>query len=222
MEKNNKTKISNKILLLGDSSVGKTSIILMYTKKKINTKHITTIGLDYATKEEKLKDGTIITLQIWDTAGQERFHSITKKLYKTSNGLLLIYDITSLNSFKNINIWLEQIKNENNENIQIILVGNKKDLENKREVSYSDGEKLAKSYGIDFYEVSALNNDGIDKIFHKIAVLLSGINNNYQDSIILDRKSHQSRNKELNKNDCCLFKKKKNEKNDISNNKDKI
>ena len=65
MEKNNKTKISNKILLLGDSSVGKTSIILMYTKKKINTKYITTIGLDYATKEEKLKDGTIITLQIW-------------------------------------------------------------------------------------------------------------------------------------------------------------
>ena len=212
MEKNKKKQFTNKILLLGDTAVGKTSIILMYTKKQITLKHITTIGLDYATKEEKLKDGTIIKLQIWDTAGQERFHAITNKLYKTSNGLILVYDITSLTSFKNINVWLEQIMKENKDekNIQIILVGNKNDLENKRQVSFSDGEKLAQIYGIQFYEVSALKNEGIDKIFHKIAVLLSGVNNNFTDSIILDRNSHQNKNDDTNKKSCCLTKSKNN------------
>ena len=206
----NNKKGSNKILLLGNTAVGKTSIILMYTKKTINPKHITTIGLDYATKEEQLKDGTIISLQIWDTAGQERYRAITNKLYKTSNGLILVYDITSLTSFKNINIWLEQIKNENDDNIQMILVGNKNDLENQRQVPFSDGEKLAQSYGIQFYEVSALKNEGIDKIFHKIAILLSGVNNNLIDSIILDRNSYKSKNEEMNQKGCCLLKKKNN------------
>ena len=212
MEKNKKKQFTNKILLLGDTAVGKTSIILMYTKKQITLKHITTIGLDYATKEEKLKDGTIIKLQIWDTAGQERFHAITNKLYKTSNGLILVYDITSLTSFKNINVWLEQIMKENKDekNIQIILVGNKNDLENERQVSFSDGEKLAQIYGIQFYEVSALKNEGIDKIFHKIAILLSGVNNNFTDSIILDRNSHQNKNDDTNKKSCCLTKSKNN------------
>ena len=212
MEKNKKKQFTNKILLLGDTEVGKTSIILMYTKKQITLKHITTIGLDYATKEEKLKDGTIIKLQIWDTAGQERFHAITNKLYKTSNGLILVYDITSLTSFKNINVWLEQIMKENKDekNIQIILVGNKNDLENERQVSFSDGEKLAQIYGIQFYEVSALKNEGIDKIFHKIAILLSGVNNNFTDSIILDRNSHQNKNDDTNKKSCCLTKSKNN------------
>ena len=215
MEKNKKKQFTNKILLLGDTAVGKTSIILMYTKKQITLKHITTIGLDYATKEEKLKDGTIIKLQIWDTAGQERFHAITNKLYKTSNGLILVYDITSLTSFKNINVWLEQIMKENKDekNIQIILVGNKNDLENERQVSFSDGEKLAQIYGIQFYEVSALKNEGIDKIFHKIAVLLSGVNNNFTDSIILDRNSHQNKNDDMNKKSCCLTKSKNNSNN---------
>ena len=205
MEKTKNNKVY-KILLLGDSSVGKTCIILMYTKGKINKNHITTIGLDYATKKEELKDGTIVMLQIWDTAGQERYHSITNKLYKTSEGLILVYDITSLTSFQNINHWLETIKNQNDDNIQIILVGNKKDLEKERQVSYNDGKTLAECYKIDFFEVSALNNDGITNIFQQIAIKLSGIKNNCNNSIMLDRNSHTRESIRENKKSCCLSK----------------
>ena len=216
MEKTKNNKVY-KILLLGDSSVGKTCIILMYTKGKINKNHITTIGLDYATKKEELKDGTTVMLQIWDTAGQERYHSITNKLYKTSEGLILVYDITSLESFQNINHWLETIKNQNDDKVQIILVGNKKDLEKERQVSHKDGEKLAEFYKIDFFEVSALKNDGIKNIFQQMATKLSGIKTNINNSVFLDRKSHTRESIRENKKGCCLFKSSNNkQKNNIN------
>ncbi len=199
--KNSKKKVY-KILLLGDMAVGKTSIIQMYTKNKIPQNHITTIGIDYATKMQKLNNGTEISFQIWDTAGQERFNSLTNKLYKSANGLILVYDITSIKSFENINKWLETIKRENNKNVKLLLVGNKIDLENQREVNFNQIKEFSENYGIDFIEISAKENIKVENVFIKIGELLCDTGEN-NDWIQL---KYEGSNNEKKKNDgdgCC-------------------
>ena len=198
--KNSKKKVY-KILLLGDMAVGKTSIIQMYTKNKIPQNHITTIGIDYATKIQKLNNGTEINFQIWDTAGQERFNSLTNKLYKSAQGLILVYDITSLKSFENINKWLETIKNENNKNVKVILVGNKIDLENKREVNYNQIKEFSENYGIDFIEISAKENIKVENVFIKIGELLSDLSEN-NDWVQINNDAPLKKKKSDN-NGCC-------------------
>ncbi len=197
-EKENKKKIY-KLLLLGDQAVGKTSIILRYTKDKIPKNHLTTIGLDYATKTETLKNGTNVTLQIWDTAGQERFNAITKKLYKSSHGLILVYDITRMQSFNNINKWLQTIKEENDENVKLILVGNKSDLENEREVHITEGQELADNFSISFFEISAKDNIGVKEIFLDIAEKLCFDNNIEKEWVQIQKENYSQSGKDK----CC-------------------
>ncbi len=197
---NSKKKVY-KILLLGDMAVGKTSIIQMYTKNKVPQNHITTIGIDYATKTQRLNNGTEISFQIWDTAGQERFNSLTNKLYKSAQGLILVYDITSLKSFENINKWLETIKNENNKNVKVILVGNKIDLENKREVNYNQIKEFSENYGIDFIEISAKENIKVENVFIKIGELLSDLSEN-NDWVQINNDAPLKKKKSDN-NGCC-------------------
>ena len=136
-KKNTKTSIDSiyKVLLLGDTTVGKTCILLKYTDKIFQETHMMTIGLDYRLKTMKLKSGKDVKLQIWDTAGQDRFRSITKNYYKGSHGIILIYDVTSLKTFENVKSWVSQIHEEISDKVVIYLVANKIDMETERKVS---------------------------------------------------------------------------------------
>ena len=164
-----------KVLLLGDTNVGKTCFLFKYTDNTFHENHIATIGLDYRVKKIKLKNGKEISLQIWDTAGQDRFRAITKNYYKGAHGIVLIYDITNNQTFENVSKWVNQIHEEVSLNVVIFLAGNKIDLEEKREISYEIGEKLAKELGCTFFEASAKTGVNIDEIFNELAESLDVI-----------------------------------------------
>ena len=157
-----------KILLLGDSSVGKTCFLMRYTDNTFQEIHMSTIGLDYKLKNVQLDDGKMVKIQIWDTAGQDRFRSITKNYYKGAHGIILIYDITNKKSFENVRTWINQIKEEVSEKVSIILVGNKIDDEEHRVVATEDGEKIAKELGLMFFECSAKSGVNIDSTFNEL------------------------------------------------------
>ena len=157
-----------KVLLLGDSSVGKTCFLMKYTDEAFQETHMATIGLDYRLKSMKLKNGKTVKIQIWDTAGQDRFRSITKNYYKGSHGIILIYDITNPITFENITHWVSQVREEASKNVVIYLIGNKIDLEEERKVSTEEGEKLAEKLGLPFNETSALEGTNINETFDDI------------------------------------------------------
>ena len=157
-----------KVLLLGDSTVGKTCILLKYTDKIFQETHMMTIGLDYRLKTMTLQSGKEVKLQIWDTAGQDRFRSITKNYYKGSHGIILIYDVTSLKTFENVKSWVSQIHEEISDKVVIYLVGNKIDMDDERKVQTEEGQKLAEELGVPFVETSAKSGENIDNIFSDI------------------------------------------------------
>ena len=157
-----------KVLLLGDSSVGKTCFLMKYTDEAFQETHMATIGLDYRLKSMKLKNGKTVKIQIWDTAGQDRFRSITKNYYKGSHGIILIYDITNPITFENITHWVSQVREEASKNVVIYLIGNKIDLEEERKVSTEEGEKLAEKLGLPFNETSAFDGTNINETFDDI------------------------------------------------------
>ena len=158
-----------KVLLLGDATVGKTCFLIQFTDKVFIENHITTIGLDYRLKTMTLKDEKKIKLQIWDTAGQDRFRAITRNYYKSAHGVILIYDVTSKDTFLNIKKWIASIKDEAQKNIVIFIVGNKIDLPEKRKVTTQEGKELAEKYGLPFFETSAKTGDNVKEIFNDIA-----------------------------------------------------
>ena len=158
-----------KVLLLGDSTVGKTCFLLRYCDKAFEDAHLTTVGLDYRLKNMVLKNEKNVKLQIWDTAGQDRFRAITKNYYKGANGIILIYDVTNLQSYENVKNWIAQIKESANQNVIIYLVGNKIDIkEEDRCVKTEDGKKLAEEFKLPFFESSAKNGININEIFEQI------------------------------------------------------
>ena len=158
-----------KVLLLGDSSVGKTCFLLRYCDKTFQEAHLSTIGLDYRLKTMTLKNNKNIKLQIWDTAGQDRFRALTKNYYKGANGIILIYDISTTQTFENVKVWINQIKEEANANVIIYLVGNKIDLpKDKRTVSEEEGQKLADEYKFLFKEASAKEGTNVNEIFQEL------------------------------------------------------
>ena len=157
-----------KILLLGDSSVGKTCFLMRYTDNTFQDIHMSTIGLDYKLKNVQLENGKMVKIQVWDTAGQDRFRSITKNYYKGAHGIILIYDVTEQKSFDNVKNWMAQIKEEVSERVSIVLVGNKIDDEDNRKISTEQGESMAKDYEIMFFECSAKTGQNIDEIFNNL------------------------------------------------------
>ena len=158
-----------KVLLLGDSSVGKTCVLLRYCDKTFQEAHLSTIGLDYRLKTMTLENGKNIKLQIWDTAGQDRFRAITKNYYKGANGIILIYDVTNLQTYENVKNWINQIKEEANPNVVIYLAGNKIDVnEELRVVRTEEGQKIADEYNLAFYETSAKSGININEIFEDL------------------------------------------------------
>ena len=153
-------KIKIKVMTLGNYSVGKTSFIQRVISNKFTYSHFSTIGYDYKFKDIILPNGEKVTIQFIDTAGQERFFSIAKNMIKNADGIILIYDITKKQTFESISNWMENIRENKGENFPIILIGNKSDLEDEREISKEEGEAKANQLKLHFFETS--NKDGIN------------------------------------------------------------
>ncbi|XP_076440759.1 ras-related protein Rab-10-like [Babylonia areolata] len=157
-----------KLLLIGDSGVGKTCLLFRFSDDAFNTTFISTIGIDFKIKTVEL-GGKKIKLQIWDTAGQERFHTITTSYYRGAMGIMLVYDITNAKTFENISKWLRNIDEHANEDVEKMILGNKCDMEDKRQVATNRGESIAKEHCIPFLETSAKANINVERAFMDLA-----------------------------------------------------
>jgi len=158
-----------RILMVGDSSVGKTSLVMRFDDKGFLNKYATTIGVDYSDRLVEV-DGDEYKLQVWDTAGQERFRALTSSFFKRADGFCLCYDISSRHSFDNVNRWMKDICEQAPSGFNLILVGNKCDVpEARREVAYQEGVDLAGEFGAPFLEASAKTDRNVDDVFMTVA-----------------------------------------------------
>jgi Ras-related protein Rab-1A len=158
-----------KLLLIGDSGVGKSSLLTRFTESVFSDSYMSTIGVDFKIQTLMIDD-KIVKLQIWDTAGQERFRTITSSYYRGAHGICIVYDTTDVNSFNNINIWLKEINNHCSEKVCIMLIGNKIDLKEERQVSTEEGKDFADRYNMKFIETSSKTNINVEKMFIDLAV----------------------------------------------------
>lgn len=158
-----------KILMLGESGVGKSSILTRFVDDKFSTNFLTTLGVEYKHKTIMINDKKVMT-QVWDTAGQEKFRTITPVYYRKVDGVVMVYDITDRNSFESINYWMKNLKDNADSNIKVILIGNKFDLADKRAVSKEEGDNLAESYGLKFMEASAKSRHNVNDLFASLSV----------------------------------------------------
>ena len=196
-----------KLILIGDSCVGKSNILLKYLKNEFDPNSRATVGVEFDTKNIIINNKKI-KIQIWDTAGQERYRSITSAYYKGAKGALIVYDITRKCTFDNIDKWISDLKLNGDKNICIVILGNKSDLDDKREVSKDDGIKKSEMYKTAFLETSALNGDNIGKAFDEIIEQI--IQNNksfFEDSNKkeMDKGVNLNEsNKDNDKKKCCI------------------
>ncbi|XP_029652212.1 ras-related protein Rab-37-like isoform X1 [Octopus sinensis] len=161
--------VSCKVMLLGDSGVGKTCLLVQFKDGTfLSGSFISTVGIDFRNKVVDI-DGTKIKLQIWDTAGQERFRSVTNAYYRDAHALLLLYDVTNKTSFDNIRAWLTEINEYAQEDVVIMLLGNKADMSGDKIVRREDGERLARDHNVAFMETSAKTGMNVDLAFMAIA-----------------------------------------------------
>eukprot|EP01038_Epipyxis_sp_PR26KG_P010212 gene10212-13740_t len=156
-----------KVVLIGDSGVGKSNLLSRFTRNEFNLESKSTIGVEFATKSIQV-DAKTIKAQIWDTAGQERYRAITSAYYRGAVGALLVYDISKHVTFENVERWLKELKDHAEQNIVIMLVGNKSDLRHKRAVTTEDAMAFAESNNLAFIETSALDATGVDEAFRQI------------------------------------------------------
>ena len=188
-----------KVLLLGDTDVGKSSLILRYTEETFNSKLVNSIGVDFKMKKKEI-DGKIIKVQIWDTAGHERFRSITYSYYRGANAIIIVFDITDKKSFLSITEWLKQIEKHAKENVFKFLVGNKSDLSEERKVTYEEAKEYADKHDLPYIETSAKEGININELFESsIKSFLSNSKYIWEDKNI--KLNSQSTNSE--KNNCC-------------------
>jgi Ras-related protein Rab-2A len=157
-----------KYIIIGDSSVGKSNLLLRYTQQRFNDEYQATIGVEFGAKNLTI-DSQIYRIQIWDTAGQENFRSITRAYYKNSVCAIVVYDITNRESFNNISSWIEDCRNQSPKTVFLVLVGNKNDLDDKRQVNYDEGMELANKNKMLFYETSAKVGTNVEEMFLKSA-----------------------------------------------------
>jgi Ras-related protein Rab-1A len=157
-----------KLLLIGDSGVGKSCLLLRFADDTYTESYISTIGVDFKIRTIEL-DGKTIKLQIWDTAGQERFRTITSSYYRGAHGIIVVYDVTDQESFNNVKQWLQEIDRYASENVNKLLVGNKCDLTTKKVVDYTTAKEYADQLGIPFLETSAKNATNVEQAFMTMA-----------------------------------------------------
>lgn len=160
-----------KILIIGNSSVGKTSFLFRYADDSFTSAFVSTVGIDFKVKtvirrEKRMK------LQIWDTAGQERYRTITTAYYRGAMGFILMYDVTNEESFNSVQDWVTQIKTYSWDNAQVILVGNKSDMDSERVVTYDRGKQLADQLGLEFFETSAKENINVKDVFERLVDII--------------------------------------------------
>jgi len=153
-----------KLLLIGDSGVGKSCLLLRFADDTYTESYISTIGVDFKIRTIEL-NGKTIKLQIWDTAGQERFRTITSSYYRGAHGIIVVYDVTDQVSFNNVKQWLQEIDRYACENVNKLLVGNKSDLVSKKVVDINTAKEFAESLGIPFLETSAKNATNVEQAF---------------------------------------------------------
>ncbi|XP_054632856.1 ras-related protein Rab-8B-like [Dunckerocampus dactyliophorus] len=156
-----------KLLLIGDSGVGKTCLLFRFSEDSFNTTFISTIGIDFKIRTIEL-DGKRVKLQIWDTAGQERFRTITTAYYRGAMGIMLVYDISNEKSFENIKNWIRNIEEHASSDVEKMILGNKCDMTDRRQVSKDRGEKLAIDYGVKFLETSAKTSLNVEEAFYSM------------------------------------------------------
>ena len=149
---------------MGDAGVGKSSIILRYTKNEFNSQMVSSIGVDFKTKDI-IVNNKKVKLQLWDTAGHERFRTITTSYYRGAHGIATVFDLTNRESFEHVEKWLEEINKYAKENVMRFLIGNKSDLANERQVSYEEVRALANKLNIYYVETSAKNNVNVSDFF---------------------------------------------------------
>ena len=181
---------SIKVILVGESTVGKTSIITQYVENRFEEEHLITIVSDKFPKEFKTKNGEIMKVEIWDTAGNEQFRAVNKIFMKSSKIVILVYDITKPNTFESLKFWYEEVVNLNNKEEMIFAVaGNKSDLYEEQNVSADEGKNYAKSIKAIFGEISAMDHECIEQFFDEIF-------NAYYDTFLKKDKNEKMEKKE--------------------------
>uniref|UniRef100_A0A8C5E2V0 Ras-related protein Rab-6A n=1 Tax=Gouania willdenowi TaxID=441366 RepID=A0A8C5E2V0_GOUWI len=165
-----------KLVFLGEQSVGKTSLITRFMYDSFDNTYQATIGIDFLSKTMYLEDRTI-RLQLWDTAGQERFRSLIPSYIRDSAAAVVVYDITNVNSFQQTTKWIDDVRTERGSDVIIMLVGNKTDLADKRQVSIEEGERKAKELNVMFIETSAKAGYNVKQLFRRVAAALPGMDN---------------------------------------------
>jgi len=200
-----------KILVVGNSSSGKTSILNRFVDDNFNQSHISTIGVDLKIKNMEYNNKNI-KLQIWDLAGQERFKTITSSYYKEINAIIIIFDVTNKNSYNSIKNWIDNIYMFAPKNIDIILVGNKIDLNDIRVIDKIDAEYLARDLDCVYIETSAKDNINVDKLFNIICSILL---EKYKDKMLINYNNLNNKDNDYQNNIIRL----NNEVDNINNNK---
>ena len=195
------------LLIIGDSTVGKTSILSRFANGIFNSNYLATVGLDSFTKDEIIDDKTI-RIKIWDTAGQERYKSLTKGFFRNAEGVMLVYDVTNSETYENLKFWLQSIKNNTSPDmgeIPIILIGNKIDCED-REVKVEEAENFWKEQGYPYFETSAKTGENIDNtikyLVKKVINIKEGKKDDENENIKIEKRDINKNNEEAKKCGC--------------------
>ena len=179
-----------KVLLLGNSDVGKSSLLLRYVDSVWNDAFVPTIGVDFKVKTLTINEKKV-KMQIWDTAGQERFRTVVSTYFRGAHGILLLYDVTNRDSFKNLESWLIEIEKNAKEKVLKILIGNKCDLTDDREIQSDEGKAFALRNGMEFMETSAKMNTNVSEAFETLGKLMIEFNSK---SNTTSQKNNQNKN----------------------------
>ena len=216
MDEENSYDLLYKIVIIGDTNVGKSNILSRYLTNEFTSNTKSTVGVELGIKFLKIKN-TSTKIQIWDTAGQERYQAITSSYFRGSDGCFIVYDITNETSFNNIEKWFDKIHEENDKEIPVIIVGNKCDLENERKISTEKAKEKAQNLKCAFYETSALKAINIEQIFEELVntiydktggnksdddIHIEIVNENKIDNI---NSENNEENGDNNKKGCCNF-----------------
>lgn len=188
-----------RLLLLGDSAVGKSSLLLRFSEGRFENNFVITIGVDFKTKTVNI-DGKTHKVQVWDTAGQERFRTITPAYYRNAMGVLILFDVTNKKSFDNVDYWVRNLDEHGAPGVQKVLVGNKIDLVQKRKVPAADAQALADKYGMMYFETSAKDDTNVEQCFFKLAKQIA-------DKMRSEKSTgvdlHETRTGKSTSNKCC-------------------
>lgn len=192
------------LLIIGDSTVGKTSLLYRFTDNKFSTQYLATVGIDFFTKDEEF-DGKIVRIKIWDTAGQERYKSLTQGFFRNAHGIILAYDVTNQETFDNLKYWIQSIHTQMGDaTTKLIIVGNKIDL--PREVKKEEAQKFALESHFPYYETSAKTGEGINESIRTLVKMVFHSKNNSddkdKDKITLNKKASKNLDDEPKKCSC--------------------